>query len=168
MGDCLSSPLPCLPSAGEAHRIFEMCFDHQSSEKALIFYWPKMKGNRWKKNKKKQNFCKRLSRFTGDVLFVSFFILLKEETGIYSKDVFQSVKLWALKLFKCFVGRSEMQLVRIQENPWISVISCLPSPLPSLFKNLPFTEQIQMLDNEWVKVRDWRNVNVSISQQRAT
>lgn len=27
-----------LPSAEEAHRFFEMCFDHQSGEKALIFY----------------------------------------------------------------------------------------------------------------------------------
>lgn len=55
MGECVSSPLPVLPpspsfsppsSAGEAHRIFEMCFDHQSSQKALILYWPEMKGIR--------------------------------------------------------------------------------------------------------------------------
>ena len=73
MGDCLSSPLPCLslsllPSAGEAHRIFEMCFDHQSSEKALIFYWPEMKGIRCK-NPSAKGYLDLQVMF----LFVSFF-----------------------------------------------------------------------------------------------
>lgn len=42
------SALSRLPSGGEAARIFEMCFDHRSSQKALILYWPKMKGIRCK------------------------------------------------------------------------------------------------------------------------
>lgn len=55
MGECASPPttrqpsaLSPRPSGGEAARIFEMCFDHRSSQRALILYWPKMKGIRCK------------------------------------------------------------------------------------------------------------------------
>lgn len=39
-------PRSLLPSAGEGIGIFEMCFDHQCSQKALTLHCPEMKGIR--------------------------------------------------------------------------------------------------------------------------
>lgn len=135
------------PSVGEGGRIFEMCFDHQSSQKALISYWPEMKGIRWK-----CLFQKAITIYSWCFvcLFFSFF---KKSTLGYNKD-FQGVKLWPLKMFKCFsdflLGETRLWLIQIIHESLSSVSFHLPSPL----QILPFSKQIQMLDNEWVEDTD--------------
>lgn len=149
--------LPLLPSAGEAHRIFEMCFDHQSGEKALIFYWPEMKRIRWKKA-----FCKRLSRFTGDVCF--FLSLKKEETGIFKRYIPKRKALGfeAFQMF-CWEARCSMSEFRKSMN------SCHQPPsifLALTFFNIScisFTEQTQMPDNNPVEHGHTRSGTVSLS-----
>lgn len=70
----LRLPGSLLPSAGEGIKIFEMCFDHQCSQKALTLHCPEMKGIRLGWGSGVGWGGGDLSPFTGDVLFV-FFIL---------------------------------------------------------------------------------------------
>lgn len=155
-------PLPgsLLPSAGEGISIFEMCFDHQCSQKALTLHCPEMKGislgvGGWGR--------KDLSPFTGDV-FVCIFHPLK-------MDIFKRLILKA-QSFEVFSNDllGEGRLWNVQ-NIHKSLSSASFHLLPFSFakeKNLAFTtKQIQMLDNEWAEDRDCRNRTVSISQAGA-
>lgn len=158
-------PVSPLPSVGEAVRIFEMCFDHQSSQEALILYWPEMKGICSK------NLLQKAILVYRWCFVCSFFSSLKKRTLGYNQKSIPKHKALGFEAFQmfCLEKRFGGTACLYSEHPWIPIISLLPSPYPSLLQNLAVaTKQIEMLDNEWVEDRNLRNRTVSISQARAT
>lgn len=151
-------PVSLLPSAGGGITIFEMCFDHQCSQKALTLDCPEMKGIRLGGKRP-------ISIYRW--YFVCIFHPLKMDIikrlipKAQSFEVFQMI-CW--EKGGCGTFRTSTNLCHLP--PSIS----FPFPLQKKKeKNLAFTtKQIQMLDNEWAEDRDCRNRTFSISQAGAT
>lgn len=140
-----------LPSAGEEIRIFEMCFDHQCSQKAQTLHCPEMKGIR------------PVSIYRWG--FVCILYPLKRG----SLDVIKRLipKCEALKFFQMFCSeKGGCGTFRTSAN-----LCHLPPSTPPQKKRKKFwlltTKQIQMLDNGWAEDRDYRNRTVSILTGRS-
>lgn len=154
--------------------IFEMWFDHQSSEKALIFYWPEMKGIRCK-NLFAKGYLDLQVIFCLFVCFFFFIFLKRGDLDIIKRCVpkHKALGFEAFQMFCWGEARrwNSMSAFRVSMNPChqLSSISLFLTFSFFFLQNLAFTtEQIQMLDNEWLDGRDFRNRTVSISQPRAT
>lgn len=147
-----------LPSGGEAASIFEMCFDHRSSQKALILYWPKMKGIRCKNPLWKAISIYRwcfvclFSLSLSLSLTRSLHPLKRGHLDIIKRSIpkRKAVGFDAFQMF-CWEKQGGGTARLRSEHSWIPVISLPPlAPYPSLSAKKPAftTKQIQTVDNE--------------------
>lgn len=97
-----------------------------------------------------ETFCERLSGFTGDVLFVAIFHLIKKRR--WYSIIERHIPFYkALKPFRCFVGRCET----VQQHVCIqSIHKSLPSASFSFPLLLPLQSvSCQRATSEWISRR---------------